>query len=181
MEKFQLYDDISKRTNGDIYLGVVGPVRVGKSTIITQFMNKLVLHNIKDQNANLRAVDELPQSGDGKTVMTTQPNFVPNQAVEISVFDNVKMKVRLIDSVGYLVSEAVGVTEDGKPRLVKTPWSEKEMPFEEAAELGTKKVIEDHSTIGVVITTDGSVTDIDRTSYVEAEEKVVSQMKKSLN
>ncbi len=179
MEKFQLYEDISKRTNGDIYLGVVGPVRVGKSTFISQFMNKLVLPNIKDENSKLRAVDELPQSADGKTVMTTQPKFVPNEAVEISVFDNVKMKVRLIDCVGYLIPGVAGTTEDGKPRLVKTPWSDKEMPFEDAAELGTKKVIDDHSTIGIVVTTDGSVTDIDRTNYVSAEEKVVNQMKKS--
>ena len=179
MEKFQLYEDISKRTNGDVYIGVVGPVRVGKSTFISQFMNKLVLPNIKDENSRKRAVDELPQSGDGKTVMTTQPKFVPNEAVEISVFDNARMRVRLIDCVGYPVSDAMGMTEEGKPRLVKTPWSDVDMPFEEAAELGTKKVIDDHSTIGVVVTTDGSVTDIDRTSYVEAEEKVISQMKKS--
>lgn len=177
MEKYQIYEDIQNRTNGDIYVGVVGPVRVGKSTFISEFMKKLVLPNINDKNTRQRAMDELPQSADGKTVMTTQPRFVPNEAVKIEVSDNVNLKVRLIDCVGYLVSGAMGATEDDRPRLVKTPWSQEEMPFEEAAELGTKKVIEDHSTIGVVVTTDGSVTDIERANYIDAEEKVVSQMK----
>lgn len=177
MEKYQIYEDIQNRTNGDIYVGVVGPVRVGKSTFISEVMKKLVLPNIEDKNTRQRAIDELPQSADGKTVMTTQPRFVPNEAVKIAVAENVNLKVRLIDCVGYLVSGAMGTTENDKPRLVKTPWSQEEMPFEEAAEVGTRKVIEDHSTIGVVVTTDGSVTDIERANYIDAEEKVVAQMK----
>ena len=172
MDKYQIYDDIKSRTNGDIYVGVVGPVRVGKSTFISEFMKRLVLPNIENKNVRERATDELPQSADGKTVMTTQPKFVPNEAVKISVAENVNLKVRMIDCVGYLVSGAMGTTENDKPRLVKTPWSDEEMPFEKAAEIGTKKVIVEHSTIGVVLTTDGSVTDIDRASYVEAEEKL---------
>ena len=176
MEKEQLYEDIKTRTNGDIYVGVVGPVRVGKSTFITEFMKKLVIPNIQNKNVRDRAVDELPQSADGKTVMTTQPKFVPNEAVKISVADKVNLKVRMIDCVGYLVSGAMGTTENNKPRLVKTPWADEEMPFEQAAEIGTKKVIDEHSTIGIVMTTDGSVTDIERANYVEAEEKVVAEM-----
>ena len=174
----QIYEDIKTRTNGDIYIGVVGPVRVGKSTFITEFMKKLVIPNIENENAKKRTIDELPQSADGKTVMTTQPRFVPNEAVKIAVADKINLKVRMIDSVGYLVSGAMGVTENDKPRLVKTPWSKKEMPFEKAAELGTKKVIEDHSTIGVVVTTDGSVTDLDRGSYLKAEEEIIRDVKK---
>lgn len=177
MEKYQIYEDIQTRTNGDIYLGVVGPVRVGKSTFISQFMQKMVIPNIENQNVKQRAIDELPQSADGKTVMTTQPKFVPNEAVKISVADKINLKVRMIDCVGYLVSGAMGTTENDKPRLVKTPWSDEEMPFEKAAEIGTKKVIEEHSTIGIVLTTDGSVTDIERANYVSAEERVVGEMK----
>lgn len=176
MEKYQIYEDIKNRTNGDIYVGVVGPVRVGKSTFISEFMKKLVIPNIDNKNVRERAVDELPQSADGKTVMTTQPRFVPNEAVKISVADNVNLKVRMIDCVGYLVSGAMGATENDKPRLIKTPWSDEEMPFEQAAEFGTKKVIEEHSTIGIVLTTDGSVTDLDRASYIDAEERVVKEM-----
>lgn len=179
MEKYEIYEDIKSRTNGDIYLGVVGPVRAGKSTFISQFMKKLVIPNIENKNVRQRAVDELPQSADGKTVMTTQPMFVPNEAVKITVADNVNLKVRMIDCVGYLVSGAMGTMENDKPRLVKTPWSEEEMPFEKAAEVGTKKVIEEHSTIGIVLTTDGSVTDIERANYVSAEERVVAEMKAS--
>ncbi len=178
MEKYEIYEDIKTRTNGDIYIGVVGPVRVGKSTFITEFMKKLVVPNIEEKNNKKRTVDELPQSADGKTIMTTQPHFVPNEAVKIKVA-NVEMKVRMIDCVGYVVSGVMGHTEDDKPRLVKTPWSEEELPFEEAAELGTDKVINEHSTIGVVVTTDGSVTDIPRNSYVEADERVIAQMKAS--
>lgn len=177
MEKYQIYEDIKTRTNGDIYVGVVGPVRVGKSTFISEFMKKLVIPNIENKNVRQRAVDELPQSADGKTVMTTQPRFVPNEAVAITLSEDVKLKVRMIDCVGYLVSGAMGVTENEKPRLVKTPWSEEEMPFEVAAELGTKKVITEHSTVGIVLTTDGSVTDIDRANYIAAEERVVEEMK----
>lgn len=178
MEKYEIYDDIKSRTNGDIYIGVVGPVRVGKSTFITEFMKKLVVPNITEKNAKDRTVDELPQSADGKTIMTTQPHFVPNEAVKIKVA-NADMSVRMIDCVGYLVGGVLGHTEDDKPRLVKTPWSEKEMPFEEAAEFGTKKVMIEHSTIGLVVTTDGSVTDIPRASYIEAEERVVKEMKET--
>jgi len=176
MEKYEIYDDIKYRTNGDIYIGVVGPVRVGKSTFITQFMQKLVVPNITEKNTKERTIDELPQSADGKTIMTTQPHFVPNDAVKIKIA-GADMKVRMIDCVGYLVSGVMGHTEDDKPRLVKTPWTEKEMPFEEAAELGTKKVMQEHSTIGLVVTTDGSVTDIPRANYIDAEERVVAEMK----
>ncbi len=176
MENYQIYEDIKTRTNGDIYVGVVGPVRVGKSTFISEFMKKLVIPNIENKNVRQRAVDELPQSADGKTVMTTQPRFVPNEAVAITLAEDVKLKVRMIDCVGYLVSGAMGVTENEKPRLVKTPWSDEEMPFEVAAELGTKKVITEHSTVGIVLTTDGSVTDIDRANYIAAEERVVAEM-----
>ena len=178
MDKYEIYDDIKTRTNGDIYIGVVGPVRVGKSTFITQFMQKLVIPNISEKNSKDRTIDELPQSADGKTIMTTQPHFVPNEAVNIKVA-NAEMSVRMIDCVGYLISGAMGHVEGEKARLVKTPWSEEELPFEEAATLGTDKVINEHSTIGIMVTTDGSVTDIARSNYIEAEEKVVAQLKKS--
>ena len=177
MEKFDLYSDISRRTNGDIYVGVVGPVRCGKSTFITKFMKTLVLPNIKDKNEQQRAVDELPQSADGKTIMTTQPRFVPNEAIEIKVDDKTELNVRMIDCVGYLVSGALGHVEGDKQRLVKTPWSEEEMPFEEAAELGTKKVIEEHSTIAIAMTTDGSIGDIERNAYIDSEERVMSELR----
>lgn len=179
MEKYQIYEDIQSRTNGDIYVGVVGPVRVGKSTFISEFMKKLVIPNIENKNVRDRAVDELPQSADGKTVMTTQPRFIPNEAVKISIANKVNLKVRMIDCVGYLVSGAMGTKENDKPRLVKTPWADEEMPFEQAAEFGTKKVIEEHSTIGIVVTTDGSVTDLERMDYLDAEEKVIAEMKAS--
>lgn len=178
MEKYEIYEDIKTRTNGDIYIGVVGPVRVGKSTFITEFMKKLVVPNIEEKNSKQRTIDELPQSADGKTIMTTQPHFVPNEAVKIKVA-NAEMNVRMIDCVGYVVSGVMGHTENDKPRLVKTPWSSEELPFEEAAELGTDKVINEHSTIGIVVTTDGSVTDIARSNYIDAEERVIAQMKKS--
>ncbi|MBQ8908784.1 MAG: stage IV sporulation protein A [Clostridia bacterium] len=178
MENFVLYDDIKMRTNGDIYIGVVGPVRVGKSTFISQFMQKFVVPNIDEENAKQRTLDELPQSADGKTIMTTQPHFVPNEGVQIKVA-NAEMKVRMIDCVGYVVSGVMGHTEDDKPRLVKTPWTDKDLPFEEAAEIGTDRVINEHSTIGVVVTTDGSVAGIARANYIEAEERVVKQMKAS--
>ncbi len=178
MEKYEIYEDIKARTNGDIYIGVVGPVRVGKSTFITQFMQKFVVPNIQDENGRDRTIDELPQSADGKTIMTTQPHFVPNEAVKIKVA-NAEMRVRMIDCVGYVVSSALGHTEGENSRLVKTPWSEQELPFEDAAKLGTDKVINEHSTFGIVVTTDGSVTDLARADYIDAEERVVSKMKES--
>lgn len=176
MGNYGLYEDIAKRTGGDIYVGVVGPVRCGKSTFITQFMQNLVVPNIEDKNTKQRTIDELPQSADGKTIMTTQPRFVPSKAAAIRVDDKVDMNVRMIDCVGYLIDGALGHEENQKERLVKTPWSDEEMPFEKAAELGTKKVIDEHSTIGIVLTTDGSITDIPRSSYVKAEERVVSEL-----
>ncbi len=177
MENLGIYQDISERTQGDIYIGVVGPVRTGKSTFIKKFMELLVLPNIENGYKKERAVDELPQSAGGKTIMTTEPKFIPNEAIEITLDGNIKMKTRLVDCVGYLVNNAIGHMEDDMPRMVKTPWSEEEMPFETAAELGTKKVIVEHSTVGMVITTDGSITDIPRDDYVEAEERVINELK----
>ncbi|MFZ5966290.1 MAG: stage IV sporulation protein A [Bacillota bacterium] len=177
MERYDIYKDISERTQGDIYVGVVGPVRTGKSTFIKRFMDLLVIPNIENAYRKERAKDELPQSGAGKTIMTTEPKFVPNEAIELTIKDNAKFKVRLVDCVGYLVRGAMGHEENGKPRMVTTPWFEKEIPFEEAAEIGTRKVITDHSTIGLVITTDGSITDLDRENYIEAEERVVKELK----
>lgn len=177
MESFGIYQDIAKRTEGDIYIGVVGPVRTGKSTFIKRFMELLVLPNIENEYKRERAVDELPQSASGRTIMTTEPKFIPNEAIEISLNGNVKLKTRLVDCVGYLVNNAIGYLEDDMPRMVKTPWSENEMPFETAAELGTKKVIVEHSTVGIIITTDGSITDIPREEYILAEERVVKELK----
>ncbi len=177
MEKLQIYEDIARRTDGDIYVGVVGPVRTGKSTFIKKFMDLLVIPNIENTYKKERATDELPQSASGRTIMTTEPKFVPNEAVEISIENNIKMKVRLVDCVGYLVNNAIGYLEDDVPRMVKTPWSEEEMPFEKAAEIGTKKVIQEHSSIGILVTTDGSITDIPREDYIQAEERVVKELK----
>lgn len=175
-----IYEDIAKRTQGDIYIGVVGPVRTGKSTFIRKFMEKLVLPNIENDFKRERTQDEIPQSGSGKTIMTVEPKFVPADGVEIKIRDTVSLKVRMVDCVGYIVDGALGHEEDGKQRLVSTPWSQEAMTFEQAAEIGTKKVIRDHSTLGIVVLTDGSVTGIDRGNYLSAEERVISELK-SLN
>lgn len=177
MEKFDLFRDIAERTGGDIYIGVVGPVRTGKSTFIKRFMETMVLPNIADPYDKERAKDELPQSGAGKTIMTTEPKFIPNEAVEITVKDNVTVRVRIVDCVGYTVEGALGYEEEEGPRMVLTPWFDHEIPFQEAAEVGTRKVITEHSTIGLVVTTDGSVTDLDRDKYVPAEERVIAELK----
>ncbi len=172
-----IYEDIAKRTQGDIYIGVVGPVRTGKSTFIRRFMENLVLPNIENDFKRERTKDEIPQSGSGKTIMTVEPKFVPADGVEIKIKDTVSLKVRMVDCVGYIVDGALGHEEDGKQRLVSTPWSKEAMSFEKAAEIGTKKVIKDHSTIGIVIITDGSVTGIDRSNYVIPEERVIRELK----
>ena len=177
MEKLDIFRDIAERTGGDIYLGVVGPVRTGKSTFIKRFMELLVIPNIKNVHDRERSRDELPQSGGGRTIMTTEPKFIPNEAVEIPISSSLKVKMRVVDCVGYTVEGALGYEEDEGPRMVRTPWSEEEMPFHEAAEIGTRKVITDHSTIGVVITTDGTITDIPRINYVASEERVIEELK----
>ena len=171
-----IYAQIAARTGGNIYVGVVGPVRTGKSTLIKRIMEQLVLPGIEDPYRRERARDELPQSGSGKTIMTSEPKFVPEEAVEISPDGAVKLRVRMIDSVGYMVTGAVGAEEDGAPRMVTTPWFDHEIPMTQAAELGTKKVMEEHCSIGIVVTTDGSVTDIDRSDYIEAEGRAIKDM-----
>jgi len=177
VEGNNILSDIAERTGGDIYLGVVGPVRTGKSTFIKRFMDLMIIPNIKDVYDRERARDELPQSGTGRTITTTEPKFVPNEAIEITTTNGLSLKVRLVDCVGYTVDGALGYEEDEEPRLVKTPWFDYEVPFEEAAEIGTRKVITDHSTIGIVMTTDGSIGDIPRASYEDAEERVVNELK----
>lgn len=174
MEK--VYADIAARTGGNIYIGVVGPVRTGKSTIIKRLMETLVIPNIEDPYRKERARDELPQSCSGKTIMTSEPKFIPDEAVEISPDGSSKFKIRMIDSVGYMVNGAVGAEENGSPRMVATPWFDYEIPMTEAAELGTKKVMEEHCTIGLVVTTDGTITDIPRQDYITAEKKAISDM-----
>lgn len=176
---YSIYNDIAERTKGDIYIGVVGPVRTGKSTFIKKFMEALVVPNIKNPYDRERAVDETPQSASGRMIMTTEPKFIPNEAVTITMEDNVTLRVRLVDCVGFMVKSAIGHMEDEMPRMVKTPWSEYEIPFEEAAAIGTRKVINDHSTIGVMITADGSFTQFSRSEYQEAEEGVVKELKAS--
>ena len=178
MLNYGIYDDIAERTGGDIYLGVVGPVRTGKSTFIKKFAELLLLDKVEDKSKLSRMIDELPQSGDGKTITTTEPKFVPNEAIDVA-FDKMTASVRLIDCVGYVVDEALGHKENDKPRLVKTPWSDKKIPFEQAAEIGTDKVIKEHSTVAILVTTDGTVTDIKRSKYVKAEERVVAALKAS--
>ena len=177
MEDHKLYEDIAQRTQGDVYIGVVGPVRTGKSTFIKRFMETMVIPGIDNAYRRDRARDELPQSGSGRTVMTAEPKFVPEEAVSIGLGGEATCSVRLIDCVGYMVPGATGHEEDGAPRMVMTPWADAPMPMTEAAEIGTRKVIAEHSTIGVVVTTDGTVTDIPREDYLEAEERVVSELK----
>ncbi|MBW9155947.1 stage IV sporulation protein A [Clostridium tagluense] len=177
MDNFDIYKDIAERTQGDIYVGVVGPVRTGKSTFIKRFMELMVIPRIDNPHKKERAKDELPQSGSGKSIHTTEPKFVPNEAVEIDFDGGTKLKVRMVDCVGYIVKGAVGYEEGETPKMVTTPWYDYEIPFEEAAELGTKKVINEHSTIGLLITTDGSITGIKREEYLEAEKRVVDELK----
>ena len=176
MEDRNIYEDIARRTEGDIYIGVVGPVRTGKSTFIKRFMETLVLPNIENVYRKERARDELPQSGSGRTVMTAEPKFVPEEAVELTMEGGTRMSVRLVDCVGYMVPGAVGQTEDDQPRMVTTPWFDHPIPMTEAAEIGTRKVISEHSTIAVVVTTDGSVTVIQRVDYLEAGERVITEL-----
>ncbi|MBE7020540.1 MAG: stage IV sporulation protein A [Ruminococcaceae bacterium] len=177
MEKYNVLEDVAKRTDGDIYIGVVGPVRTGKSTFIKKFMSELIIPNISNEFKKERAQDELPQSAKGKTIMTTEPKFIPNEAVNLKTDDNISFNVRMIDCVGYVVDSALGHIENEEPRMVNTPWFSEPIPFVKAAELGTKKVITDHSTIGLVITTDGSVSEIPREDYIPAEERVINELK----
>lgn len=175
----RIYGDIAARTGGNIYVGVVGPVRTGKSTLIKRIMEEVVIPGIQDPYRKERARDELPQSGSGRTIMTSEPKFVPEEAVEISPDGTTKLRVRMIDSVGYMVSGAVGAEEDGTPRMVTTPWFDHEIPMTQAAELGTRKVMEEHCSIGLVVTTDGTITDIPREDYVAAERKAIQDMQKT--
>lgn len=176
MNSEKIYSDIAKRTGGDIYIGVVGPVRTGKSTFIQKFMETLVIPNIDNEYVKERAVDELPQSAGGKTIMTTEPKFIPEDAVELTLDDGAKFSVRMIDCVGYVIPSSVGYFEDEAPRMVNTPWFDKEVPFNMAAEIGTQKVISEHSTIGLVVTTDGSITDLPRDEYEESEQRVIKEL-----
>ncbi len=177
MEEVSIFRDIAERTGGDLYLGVVGGVRTGKSTFIRRFMELMVLPNMKNVYDRERAKDELPQGAAGKTVMTTEPKFIPNEAIEIQISPNLNVKIRMVDCVGYRVEGALGYEEEDGPRMVSTPWFEEPIPFQEAAEIGTRKVISEHSTMGVVITTDGTITEIPRENYVEAEERVIEELK----
>lgn len=174
-----MYASIAARTGGNIYMGVVGPVRTGKSTLIKRIMEQMIIPNIQDPYRKERARDELPQCGSGRTIMTSEPKFVPEEAVEISPDGTTRLSVRMIDSVGYMIEGAVGADEDGAPRMVATPWYDYEIPMTDAAELGTKKVMEEHCTIGLVVTTDGTITDIPRSAYVEAEQRAIRDMQKT--
>ncbi|MEF9997625.1 MAG: stage IV sporulation protein A [Lachnospiraceae bacterium] len=176
MHGFQVYYDIKTRTNGEIYIGVVGPVRTGKSTFIKRFMELLVLPNMEEEHARARTRDELPQSAGGKTIMTTEPKFIPKEAAKIKLQNDVSVDVRLIDCVGYMVDGAAGHTENEEERQVKTPWFDYEIPFTKAASIGTKKVIHDHATIGIVVTTDGSIGELSRESYLPAEEQTIREL-----
>lgn len=176
MNNTGIYEDIAKRTNGDIYIGVVGPVRCGKSTFIKKFMENAVIPNITDENVKSRTVDELPQSAGGKTVMTTEPKFIPEESVEIEI-GKTRLNVKMVDCVGYMINGAEGDREGDEMRMIKTPWSDSEMPFEEAAEMGTRKVINEHSTVGILVSTDGSFGDIPRDSFIPAEERIVKELK----
>jgi stage IV sporulation protein A len=177
LEKVDIFKDIAERTGGDIYLGVVGAVRTGKSTFIKKFMELVVIPNITTEAERARAQDELPQSAAGKTIMTTEPKFVPNQAASIHVAEGLDVNIRLVDCVGYTVPGAKGYEDENGPRMIHTPWYEEPIPFHEAAEIGTRKVIQDHSTLGVVITTDGTIGEIPRSDYIEAEERVIAELK----
>ncbi len=176
MERFDIYQDIAERTGGDIYIGVVGPVRTGKSTFIKKFMEQMVIPNIAGSYDQQRSQDELPQSGNGRTIMTTEPKFVPSEAVDVKVGENIFFKVRMVDCVGYAVEGAQGFEDENGPRMVITPWQENPVSFVEAAEMGTQKVINDHSTVGLVIITDGTITDLPRSAYLPAEERVIKEL-----
>ena len=177
-QEFNLYKDISQRTGGEIYIGVVGPVRTGKSTFIKRFMDIMVIPRIENEHDRTRAMDELPQSSGGRTITTTEPKFIPKEAVEIAINDTAKVKVRLIDCVGYMVEGATGHMEEDTERMVKTPWFKEEIPFTQAAQIGTRKVIQDHSTIGIVVTTDGSFGELPREAYRNAEEQTIAELKR---
>ena len=177
MNSSDIYGNIAERTQGCIYAGVVGPVRTGKSTFIKRFMDLMVLPNVDNLYVRQRVLDELPQSGSGKTITTTEPKFVPAEAVTLTLPHNVSFKVRMVDCVGYLVPGAMGHEEEGKARMVRTPWSDEEMTFAEAAETGTRKVITDHSTIGIAVTTDGTIGDLKREAYIEAEDRTIQELK----
>ena len=177
-KEFDLYKDIQMRTGGEIYIGVIGPVRTGKSTLIKRFMDLFVFPHLPDSPEKHRLLDEMPQSGSGRTITTTEPKFLPKEAFELKLSKDVKLKMRLIDCVGYMVNGAAGHMEDDQPRLVKTPWSEEKIPFVKAAEIGTRKVMQDHSTIGIVVTCDGSFSDLPRENYIEAEKRTIEEMKK---
>lgn len=177
MEKVDILKDIAERTGGDIYLGVVGAVRTGKSTFIKRFMEQVVIPSIRDDAERSRATDELPHSGAGRMITTIEPKFVPNQAVNVSVEEGLKVNVRLVDCVGYVVEGAKGYEDENGPRMINTPWFDEPIPFQEAAEVGTRKVIQEHSTLGIVVTTDGSIADIPRQSYEEVEERIVNELK----